>query len=88
MKRLELFEKLHGLETDKQYLEDLLHDTNDYYCKSVSINASLDTDTFRDKREYICGGKINVNKERFIKYLKQEIEGIDQEVSKLLEQVK
>jgi hypothetical protein len=87
VKRLELFKKLHELETMKSELENLLNDVSDYYCNGVEISALLDTNAFADKRKYLGSQRISVNKIRFIGYLKQEIEGIDCEISSLIEKV-
>lgn len=87
MKRLDLFKKLHELETTKNELENLLNDVSDYYCEGVEIRASLNTDAFADKRKYLGGEMISVNKIRFAGYLKQEIDGVDSEIISLLKEV-
>lgn len=87
MKRLELFKKLHELELMKNELENLLNDVGDYYCNGVEISALLDTSAYADKRKYLGGQKISVNKIRFIGYLKQEIDGIENEITSLLEKM-
>lgn len=87
MKRLDLFKKLHELETMKSELENLRNDVSDYYCNGVEISALLDTSAFADKRKYLGSQRISVNKTRFIGYLNQEIEGIDVEITSLLREL-
>jgi hypothetical protein len=87
VKRLDLFKKLHELETMKSELENLRNDVSDYYCNGVEISALLDTSAFADKRKYLGSQRISVNKTRFIGYLNQEIEGIDVEITSLLREL-
>jgi hypothetical protein len=83
MTRIEKLTSLKEMEQTKLELEALLDDVSDYYTKEISFTVQLNSTAYEYRKKY-DGSPIDVNKTRFIGYLKQEIDGLEYKINELI----